>query len=109
MKLVVVVWEDAHAETTAWQSMSTNTEEGYAVVSTGVLLDKATGQKTSHLSLAMSVSCDAFMDCVLHIPEQMVKEVIELGEAQIEHGKVIIHKKGRKRGTNVPQTSRSKR
>lgn len=84
MKLVMVQWHDAHAETETWIDLDTMGSEGpYVVRSAGWLLPKR-NTKAKHLTLALSVSADGYVDSVLHIPKKMIVEVTPLGEVADE-------------------------
>lgn len=84
MKLVLVEWHDAHAETETWIDLDTVGDDGpYVVRSAGWLLPK-NKRKKKHVTLAMSVSADGYVDSVLHIPNKMVVQITVLSEVADE-------------------------
>lgn len=76
-ELVVVVWEDAHAESSSgWMHEADVSAEPYVVTSVGILLPAET--KPGHVSVCQSYAY-GFVDTVLHVPCAMVKEVTTMG------------------------------
>jgi len=75
-QIVMVTWEDAHAETTSgWLSELDVSVEPYTVQSVGILLPVET--KPGHVSICQSYAY-GFVDTVLHVPCAMVTEVTTL-------------------------------
>lgn len=72
MKVVVVMWKDAHADCQGWSELGDIDDEPYIVRSVGFLLTKGHGKKKGHVSIAQSISEDKMIDSVLHIPKRMV-------------------------------------
>ena len=73
--LVLVVWHDAHAET-SWTTLDDIDVEPYVVESVGWLLPNV---KPGHLVLAQSIGSDSGLDAVLQIPVGMVQKTTVLG------------------------------
>jgi hypothetical protein len=72
---VAVVWHDAHADRSGgWVLPADIDADPYRVTSVGWRIEP----KVGHVSLAQSVGDDGAYDHVLHIPDGMVIEVIEL-------------------------------
>ena len=86
MKPVLVIWNDAHAGTNAWERIEDLVDnEPYEVKSIGFLLAPKAGGKRSHVSVTQSWSADGCVDSVLHIPAKMVVRVIKLAEETDEY------------------------
>lgn len=76
-QIVVVTWEDAHAESTSgWLAEEDVSTEAYLVTSVGLLMPCET--KPGHVSICQSYAY-GYIDTVLHIPCAMVVEVTVLG------------------------------
>jgi len=83
-ELVVVVWEDAHAESSSgWMHESEITTDAYVVTSVGILLPAET--KPGHVSICQSYAY-GFVDTILHVPCAMVKEITTTGVIKPEQG-----------------------
>ena len=96
MKVALVRWHDAHADVTGWGSLAgPHDRDPYQIVTFGILLDKKTGRKPGHVSVAQSLSQEGFIDSVLHVPKAMVVDVTELFEIGVEDGKISIDQTGR--------------
>ena len=81
LSIVVVVWEDAHADSAGtWINLSDIDPEPLIVTSVGILL--ASEVKPGHVTLTQS-HADGLCDHVIHIPEKMVKEITVLGAIDI--------------------------
>ena len=82
MSIVVVVWEDAHADSSGtWVNLSDIDPDPLVVTSVGILLDGDV--KPGHVTITQS-HADGLCDHVIHIPEKMVKEITVLGAIAIE-------------------------
>ena len=100
MKPVLVIWNDAHAGTNAWERIEDLVDnEPYEVKSIGFLLAQKAGGKRGHVSVTQSWSADGCVDSVLHIPAKMVVRVINLAEETDEYLN--------KTGTNSPALSKA--
>lgn len=76
MRLVVVLWRDAHADGDSWISVDEIEDEPYIVESVGFVLEAV---KSGHISLCQSLADDeGVVDHVLHIPNEMVVDIINL-------------------------------
>lgn len=96
MKVVAVRWHDAHADVNGWASLSgPHDTEPYEIVTVGIALDKKSGRKPGHVSVAQSLSQDRQVDSVLHVPKRMVKDVTELFEIGVDDGRISIDQTGR--------------
>jgi hypothetical protein len=111
MKIAIVVWDDAHAIVDgSWTHLSElDDEDPYTVVSIGILLDVGRGGKPGHVSLAQSLTPDEFVDHITHIPQAMVKSVIDLYEIGVHDGQVRVHESGSGGRTRVPEARRRPR
>lgn len=68
--IVLVVWHDAHAESTgAWTTIGDLDGGPYVVTSCGFLLPNV---KPNHVSIVQTLGQDDSIDGVLHIPTAMV-------------------------------------
>lgn len=95
MKPVLVIWNDAHAGTNAWERIEDLVDnDPYEVKSVGFLMTTKGGGKRGHVSITQSWSADGCVDSVLHIPAKMVVRVINLAEETDEYLS--------KTGTNSP-------
>jgi hypothetical protein len=91
MKVVVVRWHDAHADVSGWSSITgPHDRDPYEIVTVGIALDRKTGRKPGHVSVAQSLSEDQHVDSVLHVPKAMVVDVTELFEIGVTDGKINI-------------------
>jgi hypothetical protein len=75
---VSVKWSDAHADrlATSWTDPKQIEDTGpYIITTVGVLLE---GLKEGHVSVAQSYDRETNVDTVLHIPTDMVKEIVFL-------------------------------
>jgi hypothetical protein len=96
MKVALVRWHDAHADVSGWGSLAgPHDRDPYQIVTFGILLDKKTGRKPGHVSVAQSLSQEGFIDSVLHVPKPMVVDVTELFEIGVKDGKITTHETGR--------------
>jgi len=78
MRIVVVVWRDAHADGGSWLSVDEIEDEPYIVESVGFVLE---GVKSGHVSICQSLGDDdGVVDHVLHIPDGMIVRVTNLSE-----------------------------
>ena len=79
MRVVVVVWRDAHADGGgSWLSVEDIEDAPYVVESVGFVLE---GDKSGHLSICQSLGDDdGVVDHVLHIPDGMIVRVTNLSE-----------------------------
>lgn len=77
MKIVEVIWHDAHNESTSsWISRDDIDRDPFKVRSVGLLLQDV---KDGHVTLVQSASLvDDSLDAVLHIPLMMVQEIREV-------------------------------
>lgn len=112
-KCVYVIWHDAHAGTDTWHHLDDfDKDDGpYVVHSVGWLLETDRGGKKDHLSLAQSWSDDDAVDSVLHIPNAMVKQVVEVRGAghESQRGRKKDRTLGRRESSLVSEQSRAKR
>lgn len=84
MRLFVVLWRDAHADGDSWIGVDDIEDAPYIVESVGFVLE---GVKSGHTSLCQSLADDdGVVDHVLHIPNEMIVDVINLRD---HLGKVI--------------------
>lgn len=74
MRLVLVIWHDAHSTSSSWTSADEADDVPCVVRSVGFLLD---GWKRGHVSIAQSIEGE-FRDSVLAIPTGMVQRIIEI-------------------------------
>jgi len=110
MKVAIVRWHDAHADVSGWGSLSgPHDRDPYQILTVGILLDKKTGRKPGHVSVAQSLSQDGFIDSVLHVPRAMVVDVAELFEIGVKDGKITTHETGRGDRGLLSSTSRRQR
>lgn len=81
MKLVLVIWHDAHVGSSTWEHLRDMEDDGpYVVRSVGYVIPVKNGGKKKHISIAQSWSEAECVDSVLHIPAAMVRQVIDLTE-----------------------------
>ena len=81
MKLVLVIWHDAHAGSGSWEYLNDLEDDGdYVVKSVGYLIDAKKYGKKKHTSIAQSLSEVDCLDSILHIPNAMVQKIINLVE-----------------------------
>jgi len=91
VKVVAVRWHDAHADVNRWTSLTgPHDTEPYEIVTIGIALDKKSGKKPGHVSIAQSISEDRQVDSVLHVPKAMVKDVTELFEIGVDDGRINL-------------------
>jgi hypothetical protein len=96
MKVIAVRWHDAHADVSGWTSLTGPHDTApYEIVTIGIALDKKSGRKPGHVSVAQSLSEDRQVDSVLHVPKGMVKNVTELFEIGVDDGRISIEQAGR--------------
>jgi hypothetical protein len=75
----LVVWADAHSDSSGWTGRDHVSEEGeYLVNSIGWLLTEQDGGKTSHVTLCQSYTPDEDVDHILHIPQGMVRKMSKI-------------------------------
>jgi hypothetical protein len=76
MKIVEVVWHDAHDQSETWMLISDIDGDPYVVRSVGYMLD---GRKAGHVVIAQSMGSEAegTVDNVLAIPLGMVQSMRE--------------------------------
>lgn len=79
MKVIEVIWHDAHSEGVSggtWFDPAEIKDQPYEVRSVGIHIPDV---KSDHVTLAQSVSnTDGLMDSVIHIPVSMIKVQKEL-------------------------------
>jgi hypothetical protein len=76
LRLVVVLWRDAHADGDSWISVDDIEDCPYIVESVGFVLESV---KAGHISLCQSLAADeGIVDHVIHIPNEMIVEVTDL-------------------------------
>lgn len=75
MKIVRVVWHDAHDQSETWIDPESIDADPYIVTSVGHLI---TDRKPAHIVLAQSASADGALDNVLAIPLGMIQSIEEL-------------------------------
>jgi hypothetical protein len=111
VKVVAVRWLDAHADVDGWTSLTgPHDTDPYEIVTIGIALDKKSGRKPGHVSVAQSLSQDRQVDSVLHVPKAMVRDVTELFEIGVDDGRISINEAGRgDRGLLSPARRRSRR
>ena len=91
MKIVKVIWHDAHSGQNAWQDFcDIDDPDPYVVYSVGYLLDLKSGGKKKHLSIGQSISDYDAVDSILHIPNAMVKKVVDLTEIEPQEALCIV-------------------
>jgi hypothetical protein len=75
--VLLVVWADTHADKMGtWQPIEDIEDDGeYLVETVGFVIE---GAKERHLTLAQSMSPDAQVDHLLHIPVGMIRSVQQL-------------------------------
>ena len=87
IKLVVVVWRDAHSVDDGWQWLDIPTEsDPLTVTSVGWQLDGKHGGKRGHISIAQSVTDQRAICSILHIPKGMVDRITPLAEGEFKDG-----------------------
>ena len=74
-EFVLVIWADAHAGSGHWAELDTEDLDEHLVQSVGMLVTDQDGGKPKHITLAQSKSPDGFYDHVIHIPNQMMREI----------------------------------
>lgn len=110
MKVAVVRWNDAHADVSGWSSIAgPHDRDPFQIVTVGILLDRKSGRKPGHVSIAQSLSEEAQVDSVLHVPKAMVVDVTELFEIGVTDGKINTHEAGRGDRGLLSPTGRRKR
>jgi hypothetical protein len=83
VKLVLVIWHDAHMGNHTWEHLRDMEDDGpYVVRSVGYLIPIKNGGKKKHISIAQSWSEAECVDSVLHIPTAMIQSVIDLSETK---------------------------
>jgi hypothetical protein len=81
MKLVLVIWHDAHSGSGTWEYLNDLEDDGpYVVRSVGYLIDAKKHGKNKHTSIGQSLSEVDCLDSILHIPNAMVQKIITLIE-----------------------------
>ena len=96
MKVAVVRWNDAHADVAGWSSITgPHDRDPFQIVTVGILLDRKSGRKPGHVSIAQSLSQEAQVDSILHVPKAMVVDVTELFEIGVKDGKIGVDEAGR--------------
>lgn len=82
MKVGIVIWHDAHADSAeSWTSITPSTDDKpFEVVTVGIILDSKTGRKKGHVTVAQSLTQSEHVDHLIHIPKRMVVDIIELFE-----------------------------
>jgi len=108
MKVVVVMWKDAHADCQGWSEMEEIDDEPYLVRSVGFLLTKGRGKKKGHVSIAQSISEDKMIDSVLHIPKRMVVSLAVLELERESDGEASEQARGNG-DHRIPQDCETKR
>jgi len=72
---VIVVWADAHTNTTTWTAIEDLDQEEYLVETCGFLLATCDGGKPEHVTVYQSKTPDGEVDGVLNIPVGMVRQL----------------------------------
>lgn len=99
MKVVVVRWHDAHADTHGWVDPDAKGDtDPLAVCSFGLRLKTGRGGKKGHVSIAQSMTADGMLDSILHIPRKMVREVVVIGDVDATGERTSYKARGRVSG-----------
>ena len=79
----LVIWADAHSDSTGWTGKREFHEEGeYLVHSIGWLIPTTDGGKEGHITLCQSYTPDEDVDHVLFIPQGMVRKISKIFSAE---------------------------
>ena len=69
-KLILVIWHDAHADSSGtWVEKENIGSNPYIVETCGFLIE---GVKPNHVTIAQTISHDGMYDHIIHIPDAMV-------------------------------------
>ena len=92
MKAAIVIWNDAHSDdAVSWVSINERQDHApFQVVTVGILLDSKTGRKRKHVSVAQSLTPSEYVDHVIHIPKQMIVEIIELFDIKVNNEEIEL-------------------
>ena len=77
IRMVLVIWHDAHSTSETWQHEEDIDDEPCIVKSIGWYLHN---WKRGHVAIAQSIEGE-YRDSVLAIPKKMVQKVIDLSES----------------------------
>lgn len=103
MRVVLVIWHDAHGDADSWTDIDDLGDDGPCVVSSaGLLLKTGRGGKPGHVSIAQSITSDGSVDSVLHIPQAMVVETRSFDKVKAIHEQ---RQPDRKTSTDRPRVS----
>lgn len=76
LSVVLLKWADAHSGAHHWHALGEIEDDGeYIVQSVGWLIPVDEGGKDGHVTLAQSMTPDADVDHVLHVPVGMVRSM----------------------------------
>lgn len=94
MKLVHVIWHDAHSDMEGWTHVDEWDDDGaYVVHTAGWLMPTGQGGKRAHVSVAQSVSAHDAVDSVIHIPKAMVVACVVLREVEVDNEQAVTNAK----------------